>query len=155
LGYRPRRPTEPGYSVWRPGLAARAAGGSQQRLLVAFVVVAAATTTVLSNDATALLLTPVAFAVATRLGPDPRPYAFARTLVADAASFVLPVSNPTNLLVLSQAPLLLGEFLIRLLVPSVLALSLLESPRHDQMNQSRISSSQARRANTTLLDARS
>ena len=70
----------------------------------------------------ALLLTPVAFAVATRLGLDPRPYAFACALVANAASFLLPVSNPANLLVLSHAPLALGAFLVRLLLPSVLSI---------------------------------
>jgi arsenical pump membrane protein len=69
-------------------------------------------------------LTPVAFAVATRLGLDPRPYAFACALVANAASFVLPVSNPANLLVLSRAPLSLGAFGLRLLLPSVLAIAL-------------------------------
>jgi arsenical pump membrane protein len=81
-------------------------------------------TAVLSNDATALLLTPFAFAVARRLGLNPRPSAFACALVANAASFVLPVSNPANLLVLSRAPLPLGAFLARLLLPSVLAITL-------------------------------
>lgn len=60
-------------------------------------------TTVVSNDATALLLTPLAFAVAARLGLDPRRYAFACALVANAASFLLPVSNPANVLVLARA----------------------------------------------------
>src|SRR5256885_13301300 len=45
------------------------------------------------------------------------PYAFACALVANAASFLLPVSNPANLLVLSSAPLPLGAFLVRLLLP--------------------------------------
>ncbi|MBV9325491.1 MAG: arsenic transporter, partial [Chloroflexi bacterium] len=104
-------------------LAAAGARGSQQRLLISVFVVGAVLTAVLSNDATALLLTPVAFASATRLGLNPRPYVFACALVANAASFLLPVSNPANLLIMARAPLSLSAFLARLLVPSVLALS--------------------------------
>jgi len=103
--------------------AARLARGSQQRLLIGMYVTGALVTAVLSNDATALLLTPVAFAVATRLGLDPRPYAFACALVANAGSFLLPVSNPSNLLVLAQTPLPFGPFVARLLFPSLLALA--------------------------------
>lgn len=103
--------------------AARLAGGSQYRLLTSLYLAGVFVTAVLSNDATALLLTPVAFAVATRLGLDPRPYAFACALVANAASFLLPVSNPANLLVLSTAPLPLSAFAARLLLPSVLAIA--------------------------------
>jgi arsenical pump membrane protein len=73
----------------------------QLRLLTSVYIAGVLVTAVLSNDATALLLTPVAFAVSTRLGLDPRPYAFACALVANAASFVLPVSHSANLLVLS------------------------------------------------------
>ncbi|MBV9170855.1 MAG: arsenic transporter [Chloroflexi bacterium] len=102
--------------------AAAGARGSQQRLLISVFVVGAVLTAVLSNDATALLLTPVAFASATRLGLNPRPYVFACALVANAASFLLPVSNPANLLILTHAPLSLSAFLTRLLVPSLLAL---------------------------------
>jgi arsenical pump membrane protein len=104
--------------------AARLGRGSQRRLLISLYVAGVLVTAVLSNDATALLLTPVAFAVATRLGLDPRPYAFACALVANAASFLLPVSNPANLLVLSRAPLPLGAFGARLLLPSLLAIAL-------------------------------
>jgi arsenical pump membrane protein len=104
-------------------LAARLGRGSQRRLLISLFCAGVAVTTVLSNDATALLLTPVAFAVAARLGLEPRPYAFACALVANAASFVLPVSNPANLLVLSTAPLALSAFLVRLLLPSIVSIS--------------------------------
>ncbi len=105
-------------------LAARIAGGNQQRLLIAVGAIGALITAVLSNDATALLLTPVAFTIATRLGLDPRPYAFVCAFVANAASFVLPVSNPTNLVVLAQAPLPFGTFLHYLLLPSVMSIAI-------------------------------
>jgi arsenical pump membrane protein len=103
-------------------MATRWAAGNQRRLVVGFYVLAVVVTAVLSNDATALLLTPVVFAIAVRAGVDPRPYAFACALVANAASFVLPVSNPSNVLLLSRAPLALPEFLQHLLPASVLAL---------------------------------
>src|SRR5258708_5353266 len=69
----------------------RLSRGSQKRLLVSLYTAGVVVTAVLSNDATALLLTPVAFAVARRLRLNPRPYAFACALVANAASFLLPV----------------------------------------------------------------
>ena len=102
--------------------AANMAGHSQRRLLIGLFVVGAAVTAILSNDATALLLTPVAFAVASRLGLNPRPYAFTCALVANAASFVLPVSNPANLLLLARAPLSLAGFVGQLALPSLAAL---------------------------------
>jgi arsenical pump membrane protein len=98
------------------------ARGSQTRLLIGLYGVGVVVTAVLSNDATALLLTPVAFAVATRAGVSPRPYAFACAMVANAASFLLPVSNPSNLILLSGTPLGLVGFVGRLLVPSAIAL---------------------------------
>jgi arsenical pump membrane protein len=103
--------------------AMRRARGSQRTLIVALFCVGVVVTAVLSNDATALLLTPVVFAIATRAGVDPRPYAFACALVANAASFLLPVSNPSNLLVLARAPLSLDVFLRELLLPQALALA--------------------------------
>src|SRR5690242_6705701 len=105
------------------GMVTRWAAGDQRRLLVGVYVLGVLVTAVLSNDATALLLTPVVFAIATRVGVDPRPYAFACALVANAASFVLPVSNPSNLLLLSRAPLTLRVFLQELLPATVLALA--------------------------------
>jgi arsenical pump membrane protein len=104
------------------GVAVNWARGSQARLLVGLYAVGVVVTAVLSNDATALLLTPVAFAVATRAGVSPRPYAFACAMVANAASFLLPLSNPSNLILLRGTPLGLLGFVGRLLVPSAVAL---------------------------------
>jgi arsenical pump membrane protein len=80
-------------------LAAGAARGSGRLLLLGVFVVGTVTTTFLSNDATALILTPVVCSVATRLRLPPLPYLFATTFVADTASMTLPVSNPINILV--------------------------------------------------------
>jgi len=63
--------------------------------------VAALTTAVLSLDATVVLLTPVVFATAARVGVRPRPHVYACTHLANGGSLLLPVSNLTNLLAMS------------------------------------------------------
>ena len=58
-------------------------------------VVGTAVTVFLSNDATAVVLTPAVYA-ATRAGRvEPLPYLFVCAFIANAASFVLPISNPS------------------------------------------------------------
>ncbi len=65
----------------------------------------------LSNDATALILTPIIYTLVTRLRLPVLPFLFACTFIADTASFLLPVSNPINIIILSQFPLNLWTFL--------------------------------------------
>jgi arsenical pump membrane protein len=77
---------------------ARAGRRGPGRLLVAVFCVASAITAVLSLDATVVLLTPVVFATAARLGARPKPHVYACTHLANSASLLLPVSNLTNLL---------------------------------------------------------
>ncbi|MCC7367413.1 MAG: arsenic transporter [Chloroflexi bacterium] len=103
------------------GLVARLAGGSARRLLVWVYLLGVLVTAFLSNDATALLLTPVVFTLARRLELPPLPYAYACALSANAASFILPVSNPANLLVMVGAPMTLATFVERLWLPSLLS----------------------------------
>src|SRR5579875_3487524 len=56
-------------------------------------------TAFLSNDATAVVLTPAVLAAVRRARVDPKPYLLACALVANAAGFMLPISNPANLVV--------------------------------------------------------
>jgi arsenical pump membrane protein len=51
------------------------------------------------------------------------PFVFACTFVADAASFVLPVSNPVNLIILGATGAPLGQFARLLLLPSAVVLA--------------------------------
>jgi arsenical pump membrane protein len=51
----------------------------------------------MSNDATAVVLTPAVFVAAKKAKADPLPLLFACAMIANAASFVLPISNPANL----------------------------------------------------------
>jgi arsenical pump membrane protein len=79
-------------------LMARVAAGRPRRLLIAVFVTASAVTTVFSLDATVVLLTPVVFATAARIGVRARPHVYACTHLSNTASLLLPVSNLTNLL---------------------------------------------------------
>ena len=105
-------------------LAGRWAGGSARRLFLAVFLVGVAITAFLSNDATALILTPIVYTLVTRLRLPPLPFMFACTFIADSASFLLPVSNPINVLVLDAFGGDLGLFWRYLLLPSVVCIAL-------------------------------
>ena len=74
------------------------ARGSVALLWVSIVALGALCTAVLSLDTTAVLLTPVALVLATRLQLDRMLFAYTTVWLANTASLVLPVSNLTNLL---------------------------------------------------------
>lgn len=79
-------------------LAARIGRDDPHRLLLVVFAIAALVTAALSLDATVVLLTPVVFATAARMGVRARPHVYACTHLANSASLLLPVSNLTNLL---------------------------------------------------------
>ncbi|MDR6292841.1 arsenical pump membrane protein [Inquilinus ginsengisoli] len=107
---------------WAAAIAARQARGSASRLFGLTYVVGIVVTVFLSNDATAVVLTPAVYAVARAAGAPPLPYLFICAFIANAASFVLPISNPANLVVFgSQMPPLL-TWLSWFTLPSVLAI---------------------------------
>ncbi|WP_328284823.1 arsenic transporter [Pseudomonas huanghezhanensis] len=88
---------EQGLFDWVASTAAIHAKGSNVRLFTFVYVTGIITTTFLSNDATAVVLTPAVYAAAKKAKADPLPLLFACALIANAASFVLPISNPANL----------------------------------------------------------
>jgi arsenical pump membrane protein len=91
-------------------IVARVCGGRPVRLLGGVFVVAALTTAVLSLDATVVLLTPVVFATAARVGLRARPHVYATAHLANSASLLLPVSNLTNLLAFAASGLSFTRF---------------------------------------------
>jgi arsenical pump membrane protein len=105
-------------------LAIGAARGSGHLLLLCVFGAGAVITAFLSNDATALILTPVVYSVATRLRLPPLPYLFATTFIADTASMTLPVSNPINILVSERAGIGLAAYASHLLPASLIAIAL-------------------------------
>ncbi|HUM08755.1 MAG TPA: SLC13 family permease [Acidocella sp.] len=93
-----------GVFAWAAGLVARAANGSAPRLFVLIYAMAVLVTVFLSNDATAVVFTPaVATMVATVRAENRLPFLLICAFVANAASFVLPISNPANLVVFAAA----------------------------------------------------
>lgn len=76
-----------------------ALGAAEPRLMLAAIFVATAGLSLfISNTATAILMAPVALAVADQTGASPYPFAMTVALAASAA-FITPVSSPVNTLV--------------------------------------------------------
>ncbi|POX37553.1 arsenic transporter [Streptomyces sp. Ru73] len=101
---------------------ARAAAGRPRRLLAAVFVLASAITAVLSLDATVVLLTPVVFATAARLGARARPHVYACAHLSNTASLLLPVSNLTNLLAFAASGLSFTRFAALMVLPWLVAI---------------------------------
>jgi arsenical pump membrane protein len=108
---------------WLAGIAASHARGSAKRLFALVYVVGIVVTTFLSNDATAVVLTPAVYAAARAARADPLPYLYICAFIANAASFVLPISNPANLVVFDghMPPLL--QWLARFGLPSLASIA--------------------------------
>lgn len=108
---------------WLAAHATRRAKGSAARLFLLIYGVGIAVTVFLSNDATAVVLTPaVAAAMRVAKVEYPLPYLLVCAFIANAASFVLPISNPANLVVYgSHMPTLL-QWLQQYSAPSLLSI---------------------------------
>jgi arsenical pump membrane protein len=108
---------------WLAAHAASHARGSPIRLFTLVYLVGTLVTVFLSNDATAVVLTPaVAAVVRAAKAARPLPYLLICAFVANAASFVLPISNPANLVIYgSHMPPLL-EWLPRYALPSLVSI---------------------------------
>ncbi|MFD7958059.1 SLC13 family permease [Streptomyces ardesiacus] len=102
---------------------ARRCGGSPRRLLTGVFAMACAVTAVLSLDATAVLLTPVVLATASRAGARARPHVYATAHLANSASLLLPVSNLTNLLAFTASGLSFTRFAALMALPWLAAIA--------------------------------
>jgi arsenical pump membrane protein len=114
---------EHGVFDWLAAIAVRGARGSCARLFTLVYGVGTMVTIFMSNDATAVVLTPAILAAVRRARAQPLPYLFACALIANAASFVLPISNPANLVVFHTGMPPLGQWLLWFAVPSVLSIA--------------------------------
>ena len=108
---------------WLAAYATNLGKGSANRLFLLIYLVGIVVTTFLSNDATAVVLTPaVAAAVKAAKVSKPLPYLLICAFIANAASFVLPISNPANLVIYgSHMPPLL-HWLPQYILPSIVAI---------------------------------
>jgi arsenical pump membrane protein len=114
---------ETGLFDWLASQAAAHAQGSAVRLFRLIYVVGIVVTVFLSNDATAVVLTPAVAAV-TRAGKvtQPLPYLLICAFIANAASFLLPISNPANLVIYASQMPPLAQWLPRFALPSAVAI---------------------------------
>jgi arsenical pump membrane protein len=109
---------------WLALHAARLAHRSAKRLFLNVFLLGTAITMIFSNDGTALILTPVVYVLVTKLRLPVLPYMFACTFIADTSSFLLPISNPLNIIVMSHYPLSLPTYLRLLFVPCVVVIAI-------------------------------
>ncbi len=107
---------------WVAAFAVNQARRSPRRLFLLVYGVGVVVTAFLSNDATAVVLTPAVFAAARKARADPLPYLFICAFIANAASFVLPISNPANLVLYGDHVPPLGRWLARFLLPSTVSI---------------------------------
>lgn len=114
---------EEGLFQWCGAWMARTSAGRPRRLLAQVFVAASAITAVLSLDATVVLLTPVVFATAARLGARPKPHVYACTHLSNTASLLLPVSNLTNLLAFAASGLSFTRFAALMTLPWLAAIA--------------------------------
>jgi arsenical pump membrane protein len=114
---------ETGLFDWLASAAAAHARGSAVRLFRLIYAVGIVVTVFLSNDATAVVLTPAVAAVARASKvAQPLPYLLICAFIANAASFVLPISNPANLVIYASQMPPLAQWLPRFALPSVVAI---------------------------------
>ncbi|MGI4856411.1 MAG: arsenic transporter [Janthinobacterium lividum] len=108
---------------WVAGLAVNHSRGSPGRLFTLVYLTGVVVTAFLSNDAAAVVLTPAVFAAARKAKTAPLPLLFACAMVANAASFILPISNPANLVLYGNHTPSLLPWLSRFALPSLLAVA--------------------------------
>jgi arsenical pump membrane protein len=108
---------------WLSAVAVRGARGSCARLFTLIFGIGTAVTILMSNDATAVVLTPAILTAVRKAKVEPLPYLFTCALIANAASFVLPISNPANLVVFHTGMPPLGQWLLFFGIPSILSIA--------------------------------
>ncbi len=107
---------------WAAGYAVRHSRGSRTRLFLLIYAVGIVVTVFLSNDATAVVLTPAVLVAVRAAKAEPLPYLLICAFIANAASFVLPISNPANLVVYGGEMPPLGRWLLTFGLPSIVSI---------------------------------
>ncbi len=102
---------------------ARAGKGNYVLLFGLCVLFASVTTITLNLDTTAVLLTPVMLALATRVGIAAVPLAMTTVWLSNTASLLLPVSNLTNLLAADRVALTPAGMAATMWAPQLVAIA--------------------------------
>src|SRR5882757_5714505 len=114
---------EHGVFDWLSSAAIKGSHGSSASLFTLVYGVGTLVTIFMSNDATAVVLTPAILAAIRKARVAPLPYLLACAMIANAASFVLPISNPANLVVFRSSMPPLGRWLESFGLPSILSIA--------------------------------
>lgn len=104
-----------GVEIAAEALVSFAGGAGGHALLASLFVVTALLGLFVSNTATAVLMAPVAIAIAGELSVSPYPFAMIVAL-ASSAAFMTPISSPVNTLVVEPGGYAFGDF-VRVGVP--------------------------------------
>ncbi|CAN5914603.1 arsenic transporter [soil metagenome] len=107
---------------WVAAMAVNHSRSSPQRLFLLIYGVGVVVTAFMSNDATAVVLTPAVYAAARKAKVEPLPYLFICAFIANAASFVLPISNPANIVLYGDHTPALMPWLASFALPSLLSI---------------------------------
>lgn len=108
---------------WLAAVALDHADSSALRFFILVYLTGVGVTALLSNDATAVVLTPAVLAAVRRARlQNPKPYLLACALIANAASFVLPISNPANLVIYGSKMPALNVWMKLFLLPSFVSI---------------------------------
>jgi arsenical pump membrane protein len=107
---------------WLAAQAVKLAKNSAKRMFLIVYAVGTVVTVFLSNDATAVVLTPAVYAATRAAKVEPLPYLFICAFIANAASFVLPISNPANLVLFGAKMPPLLDWLRLFALPSFAAI---------------------------------
>ena len=118
----PELASKHGVFDWLASAAVRHADGSSARLFLLVYGAGTLVTIFMSNDATAVVLTPAILVAVRKARVDPLPYLFVCAFIANAASFVLPISNPANLVVFRKQMPALVPWLVRFGIPSIFSI---------------------------------
>lgn len=113
-----------GVFTWLANVAVKFSNGSERRLFTLIYAVGAVVTIFMSNDATAVVLTPAVLSAVKRAKAQPLPYLLSCAFIANAASFVLPISNPANLVVFASTMPPLLRWLRMFTVPSLISIAI-------------------------------
>jgi arsenical pump membrane protein len=113
---------EHGVFDWLSAIAVRRADSSCLRLFTMVYAVGTVVTVFMSNDATAVVLTPAILTAVRKAKVNPLPYLFVCAFIANAASFLLPILNPANLVVFHGAMPPLGRWLLAFGLPCLLSI---------------------------------
>lgn len=111
-----------GLFQWLAVEAVRRAEGRPYRLLVLISLITAVASAFLDNVTTVVLMTPVTFFIAQRLGADPTPFLISEILASNIGGTATLIGDPPNIIIGSRLGKDFGDFLVNAAPVSVVAL---------------------------------